>query len=119
MIRRRPGVLTWLAFLAVSTPLRAEAADSPGGIEFFEKRIRPLLAKRCYECHSASAKKLKGGLTLDSKAGWSRGGDTGPALVPGKPDRSLLIKAVRWADRDLQMPPKRKLPAADIVALEQ
>ena len=105
--------------LAVSAPLDGGAVDSPGGIEFFEKRIRPLLADKCYECHSASAKKLKGGLNLDSKAGWSKGGDTGPAIVPGKPEDSLLIKAVRWTDPDTQMPPKRKLPAADIAALEQ
>jgi hypothetical protein len=105
--------------LAIGASARGVAADSPGDIEFFEKRIRPLLVKRCYECHSASAKKLKGGLYLDSKAGWSKGGDSGPVLVPGKPDDSLLIKAVRWTDSETRMPPKRKLPAADIAALEK
>jgi hypothetical protein len=119
MIRRQSRLLIWLTILAVSGPSRGVAADSQGGIEFFEKRVRPLLVKRCYECHSASAKKLKAGLYLDSKAGWSKGGDSGTAIVPGKPEDSLLIRAVRWTDPDTRMPPKRKLTAADIAALEQ
>src|SRR5688572_23786604 len=101
--------------VALAAPLHA--AESPSNIEFFEKRVRPVLIERCYECHSTSAKKLKGGLLLDSKAGWSRGGDSGPALVPGDAGKSLLIKAVRWADEDTQMPPKNKLPEAEIAVL--
>ena len=106
------------AALAAAT-VSARAADSPQGLEFFEKRIRPLLVGHCYECHSASAKKLKGGLRLDTREGWATGGDTGPAIVPGDPERSLLIKAVRWSDPDTQMPPKNKLAADQIAALEQ
>jgi len=88
-----------------------------GDLQFFEKRIRPILIERCYECHSAAANKLKGGLALDSKAGWSRGGDSGPAIIPGDAERSLVVKAVRWADPDTQMPPKNKLPQSEIDAL--
>lgn len=99
--------------LAAAIPASGTAAD----IEHFEKRIRPILVERCYECHSTTAKKLKGGLSLDSKEGWSRGGDSGPAIVPGKPNLSLLIKAVRWNDPETQMPPKNKLPQSEIDAL--
>jgi hypothetical protein len=84
-----------------------EASD-----EFFRTKIKPLLHKRCYECHSHEAK-IKGGLALDSKVGWEKGGDTGPALVPGKPDESLLIRAVSHVEKDLQMPPKEKLSGAE------
>src|SRR5688572_26325084 len=101
--------------VALAAPLHA--AESPSNIEFFEKRVRPVLVERCYECHSTSAKKLKGGLLLDNREGWSKGGDSGPALVPGDPEKSLLIKAVRWADEDTQMPPKNKLPDTEIAAL--
>jgi hypothetical protein len=90
----------------------------PAGDEFFEKKVRPILDARCLDCHS-DAKKVKGGLHLDSRAGWAKGGDTGPALVPGKPEESLLMSAVRWKDHDLEMPPKKKLPAEEIATLEQ
>jgi hypothetical protein len=85
--------------------------------DFFEAKIRPLLVERCEECHGA--KKQKGGLRLDSKAGWQTGGDTGAALKPGDPEASLLIKAVRYGDKDLQMPPKRQLAPEEVAALEQ
>ena len=86
-------------------------------VEFFEKNVRPIFIERCYECHSSESKKLKGGLRLDSKHGWSVGGDTGPAIVPGDPDASLVIKAVRHEIPDLEMPPKERLPAHEIDAL--
>src|SRR5688572_28011998 len=70
--------------------------------EFFSSRIEPLLKRRCYECQSHETGKMKGGLTLDSKSGWERGGDEGPAIVPGKPTESLLIKMVTWSDEDHQ-----------------
>src|SRR5438105_3128766 len=89
-----------------------------GGIEFFEKKIRPILADHCYQCHATGAKKVRGGLLLDSRAAARRGGETGPALVPGDPDKSLLIKAVRYGDDGLKMPPKGKLPATAIADLE-
>ena len=86
--------------------------------EFFTAKIEPLLKQRCYECHSHE-KKMKGGLTLDSKSGWEQGGDSGPTLVAGKPEESLLIKMVRWSDDEHQMPPKEKLPSAEIALLEE
>ena len=68
------------------------------GVEHFEKKVRPLLVERCFECHSAGAKKLKGSLYLDSREGALKGGDTSPAMTPGEPAKSLLLKAVRWVD---------------------
>jgi hypothetical protein len=87
-------------------------------LEFFEKKVRPVLVERCYKCHSQQADKVRGGLLLDTRDGLRKGGDTGPALVPGQPERSLLVKAVRWTDDTLKMPPKNKLPAAVIADLE-
>jgi hypothetical protein len=97
----------------------ATAASDPAGEEFFEKSIRPLFIEHCHECHSSTSKKLKGGLKLDTREEILKGGDSGTALVPGEPDRSLLIKAVRWSDADLEMPPKNKLKAEQIAALEK
>lgn len=85
---------------------------------FFESKVRPVLVEHCYECHGGE--KTKGGLALDTKQGWQKGGDSGPAIVPGKPDESLLIKAVRYHDQDLAMPPEKKagkLPEAIIADL--
>ncbi len=73
---------------------------------FFESKIRPVLVKHCYECHSAESGKTKGGLSLDTKQGLLMGGDTGPAIIPGEPSKSLLLKAMRHEDPDLEMPPK-------------
>lgn len=92
------------------------AADSPG-IEFFEKRVRPVLVERCYECHGE--KKQKGGLRLDSAAAVLKGGDSGLALVPGKPDESRMINGISWSDPDFQMPPKNKLTEAEISSLTE
>jgi hypothetical protein len=87
-------------------------------VDFFEKKIRPVLVENCYRCHSASATSLKGGLRLDSRVGMRKGGATGPAVVPGKPTESLLLKALNYTDDTLQMPPKKKLPAAVIADFE-
>jgi len=83
-------------------------------VEFFEKKIRPVLIEHCYRCHSAAAekaKKLKGGLLLDSRNGVSKGGQGGPVVIPGKPGESRLLKALRY-EGDLKMPPQGKLPNA-------
>lgn len=111
--------LLFLTFSALAGG--AGAAGIPADqLQFFESRIRPVLAENCYRCHSQSEGKSKGGLTLDTRSGWKKGGDTGPALVPGKPEESLLIQAVRYADPDLSMPPKGdKLPEEQIAALEK
>lgn len=86
--------------------------------DFFEKRIRPLLAYNCYQCHSATAQKLGGGLLLDSRAGIVSGGDSGAVITPGSPDASLLIQAVKRIDPELSMPPKTKLQSQEISDLE-
>lgn len=86
---------------------------------FFEKRIRPLLANHCYECHSEKSDELGGDLLVDSRASLRRGGSQGPAVVPGDPATSLLIKAVRYTDKNLQMPPRGQLSEAEIRDLEQ
>ena len=94
------------------------AAPAADGIEFFEKQVRPVLINRCYECHS-TAKKTKGGLALDSKEATLRGGDSGVAIVPGSPEKSKLVEAIRYGNRDLQMPPKGQLPATEVKVLEE
>jgi hypothetical protein len=96
----------------------AQSVSNADGIEFFEKRVRPLLVESCYECHS-EGKKTKGGLRLDTREGWAKGGDTGPALIPGEPERSLIVKAVRYDDPDLKMPPKKRLTPEAVATLEQ
>jgi hypothetical protein len=97
----------------------AMAADDPAGIEYFESNIRPILVDNCYPCHSGKSVKVKGGLLLDTREGLLKGGDTGPAIKPGDVEESLLIKAVRYTDEDLRMPPKnKKLTAAQISSLE-
>jgi hypothetical protein len=88
-------------------------------LAFFETHVRPVLAEYCYECHAADAKKIKGGLVLDSRAGWQIGGDSGPAVIPGQPDKSLLISAVAYHDNDLKMPPKYRLDNKIVDKLRQ
>jgi mono/diheme cytochrome c family protein len=114
-----------LAYFACSLTFAAEADGQGGetaakqpdkkGIEFFEKKIRPVLVQHCYECHSAESKKVKGGLLLDSRAGWEKGGDSGAAVVAGNSTESLLIEAVKY--EGLEMPPKGKLPESVIADL--
>lgn len=96
--------------------LPGAVADQAATEEFFEKRIRPLLAEHCMDCHGAD--KQKGSLRLDHQAGWQNGGDSGPALIPGKIEESLLWKAVSYTDRDLKMPPKKKLSEAQMADLK-
>jgi cytochrome c553 len=91
------------------------AGDTPEGLEFFETRIRPLLVENCFKCHGGDKK--KGNLQLDSRAGLLKGGDSGPALMPGQPDQSRLIQAVRYTDDVLRMPPKSKLSNSQIADL--
>lgn len=104
--------------LAFSLPLLNGAAHASEPMDFFEKEVRPLLINRCYECHSTE-KKVKGGLALDTRNAILKGGDSGPGLVAGEPDQSKIIEAVRYLNHDLQMPPKSKLPDAEIKVLEK
>jgi mono/diheme cytochrome c family protein len=98
-----------VALTLSSPPVFAAESAERAGVEFFEKHIRPVLVEHCYACHSAGAEKgVKGGLLLDTRDALRKGGDNGPAIVPGDPENSLLIKAVRYTDENLQMPPKGK-----------
>src|SRR3954467_955380 len=95
---------------------RSAAQDAAPGSEeakFFESRIRPLLIDSCTKCHGPE--KQRGGLRLDSRAALLKGGETGPAILPGKPNESLLLKAVRYEGPE--MPPKKRLKADDVAAL--
>ncbi len=108
------GVSSWLGAggLGLAAP--------PTEFDFFERRIRPVLVQHCYECHSAQSKSLKGGLHLDTRAGMRLGGKSGePAIVPGDPGKSLLLKAIRRTNSELQMPPKHKLSPEQIAHFEQ
>src|SRR5438105_3718201 len=102
-----------LALLLLAAPSFA-VAQTPDreGIEFFETKIRPVLVEHCFKCHTG--KKAKADLWLDSRAAMLKGTDNGPAVVPGAPDKSLLVKAIRYEDANLRMPPPGKLPAGVI-----
>ena len=91
---------------------------TPEELNFFESKIRPLLVERCYGCHSSQGT-LMGGLRLDTKEGWLAGGSRGPAIIPGQPGQSLLIKAINYKDPNLTMPPQGILPLEEIALLEQ
>ncbi|MCW3097042.1 MAG: Protein of unknown function (DUF1553)/Protein of unknown function (DUF1549)/Planctomycete [Chthonomonadaceae bacterium] len=95
----------------------AKETVDPAGVEFFEKKVRPVLAQYCYSCHSASAKRSLGNFMLDSRQGMMHGGSGGMALMPGDPDHSRFIEAVRYAQPELQMPPKGKMSDAVIADL--
>src|SRR3954454_10491499 len=86
----------------------------PAALEFFETSVRPVLVERCQGCHGPA--KQKGGLRLDSRESILAGGSTGPAIVPGKPEASLLVDAINYGEL-YQMPPKTKLPAGEIAVL--
>jgi hypothetical protein len=102
--------------IALSGPAAAEQ------VEFFENKVRPLLVEHCYSCHSAEAEakgKLKAGLRMDSLEGLKKGGDSGPALTPGDPAKSLIVEAVNYRNEDMAMPPKAKLDDAQIQILTE
>lgn len=121
---KRPArpALFLLCLLPLALAGVAAAAEPPPkapdarGVEFFESKVRPLLVEHCGECH-IKADEPRGGLSLASRAGWQTGGDSGPAIAPGKPDESLLIQAVRY--ESYEMPPDGKLSDSDIAILEK
>jgi hypothetical protein len=104
----------WLLALAAVTVLPAQGADA--GIEFFEKHVRPLLAAKCYVCHSGKTV-ASGGLRADTRDGLLKGGQHGPAVVPGRTDTGLLLRAISYQDASLRMPPTGMLTAAEITNL--
>jgi cytochrome c553 len=108
------AIFVWLVSTAGLMGMQESSSDE---VEFFEKKIRPVLVEQCFKCHSATSERLKGNLRLDSRQGMLTGGDTGPVVLPGDPEKSLLIEAVRYAKPDLQMPPKNRLPEAQVADL--
>ena len=120
---KKTNSIAWFAsacLLAMNQILCAAVSVqfAPDQVEFFENKIRPILANHCLECHSGEKGKIKGGLNMDSREDVLKGGDTGPALEAGNVKGSLIIKAVTWED-DLQMPPKKKLSDEQIADLKK
>jgi hypothetical protein len=113
---RAAGCTTLILLVTCVGTLHADSPDRAGA-EFFEKQVRPLLVEQCFQCHSDAKKKPKGNLRLDSRAGVLKGGDSGPAAVAGKPDESLLVKAIHYKMDGLKMPKNGKLKDADIAVL--
>ena len=116
MTHRPPSTLFILLAVLAGPVVEGRALD-PKGVEFFEESVRPLLVARCYECHSTE-NKIKGGLALDTRGAILKGGDSGPGLIAGDPEKSRIIEAVRYKNQDMQMPPKSPLPLAEIKVLE-
>ena len=114
-------ILGGICVLAASmTSPRIEAEEPTAEqLTFFEEKIRPVLAEHCYKCHSSRSKKLKAELYLDSREGILKGGETGPVVVAGKPEESLLVRAVVYLDNELEMPPNKKLPDRVIADLQE
>ena len=117
MRRLLPALLLVLPLTA--TPAPAAPGPSAEDDAFFEKKVRPVLFARCQECHSTRTKKKRGGLLLDGRAAVLAGGETGPAAVPGHPEKSLLVQAVRFEHATVSMPPAGKLPPAEVAVLEE
>ena len=112
-------MFVWLFLLAIAAERMSAQSAQTLGDDFFEKKIRSVLATNCYACHSSKLKSPMGGLVLDTKSGLLKGGDSGPVIVPGKPDQSLLLRALRYNDPVLKMPPTNKLADAVIADFEQ
>jgi mono/diheme cytochrome c family protein len=106
------GLKIFASLFAFVGAAQAEFATPDEGLRFFEEKIRPVLAEKCYSCHSADAEKLKGSLQVDHLEHLIAGGETGPSVVAGNPEESLLVEAMSYSNRDLQMPPKEKLAPA-------
>lgn len=111
-----PNIIVFYCLALIAT---TPALASDVGVAFFESKIRPALVAHCYECHSEAEGNKKGGLWLDRKAGWEVGGDSGPAVIPGDVEGSLLIETIRYEDPDLEMPPKSKLPNSVVADFEK
>lgn len=102
----------------VGNPALVLANEDSAAIHFTEK-VLPLLQKHCYECHSHASDSAEGGLVLDSRAGWEKGGDSGPAIVPGRLGKSLLVSALEYSSESLQMPPNGRLPASEVAVFRK
>lgn len=119
LLNSRDRVSIWklsVAAIAICLLSKVTICHAQSDEDFFESNVRPLLVKHCQECHGD--KKQEGGLRLDSRDGWMRGGDRGATIHPGEPEKSLLIQAVRYKDSDLEMPPSKQLTKQEIAVLE-
>lgn len=105
-------LLVAIATADAQEPKKADAA----ALAFFESNVRPILVRHCYDCHSAQQGAAEGGLRIDSRAAIRKGGERGPAIVPGRPDASLLLTAVEHTDSDLKMPPKEAKLSPKVLA---
>ena len=98
--------------------LAAVVAQGADTAAIFDQKVKPLLAHHCYDCHSEKSKELKGNLKLDSLDGIMKGGDNGPAVVPGDVENSFLLRAIRYQEADYQMPPSGRLSDEEIAGIE-
>jgi len=117
---RLPALLFLLACHITGVSFAADDDAARSAMKFFENEVRPILVKRCFDCHSQT--KQKGGLRVDNIGYLKAGGDTGPALIPGHPEKSPMVEAIHYADEEFQMPPKNnggKMPDAEIAVLEK
>ncbi len=120
ILRQSINPLSRLAALSLVIAIPAPAAEpSEEGEALFAKIVQPLLTERCYKCHSVDAEKVKGELLLDSRVTALKGGESGAGFVPSEPERSQIVEAIRWTDKDLQMPPKTKLSDSEIADVER
>ena len=115
------AVVLWMVSAVVGAPAAPAEQLTPEQSQFFESKIRPVLVERCYACHSSQGEKIHGGLVLESRSGVLRGGDDGAVVVPGNVEESLLIKAIRYTDPKLKMPPKaeHRLSAEQVADFEK
>ncbi|MBI3876787.1 MAG: DUF1549 domain-containing protein [Verrucomicrobia bacterium] len=124
LVARRQAEEQGIKTTSAKSPIAAVQNERPltaDETKFFEQKIRPVLAEKCYKCHSAEAGKTKGGLALDTRVGARKGGDTGPAVVPGDMRKSVLLDAIHYTNKELQMPPEKeggKLSASIIADFE-
>ncbi len=118
LVRLRPQCVGWL-LLASGILAAAPPETAREGQDFFERHIRPVLAEHCYACHSSQAEEIQAGLVLDTRIGWQRGGESGPAITPGEPEQSRLLQAIRYDADSVAMPPDEKLADEVVNHFEQ
>ena len=115
-MNRRLLAAFFATVLLAGRPSAPEPSIAPEDAAFFQDKVLPILRTRCFECHAHDTE-INGGLALDVRSGWQQGGKSGPAVIPGKPEESLLVAAVRRSKPDYEMPPDEPLPAAEVATL--